>query len=402
MICRDNLTTAGLAYISYNVYPGWHMRGIVRDFMTYHTQALSAPEERVGEALQGLEALQQLVTQTKAQNAERLAYELILKSGWLNNRQQPSAYVYHEFLEDENNPLYYYQFEELLKTYELRTITDVRFPLTTAVAEPPGLAPLLGYRPADKQVREQYLDFLHCRSFRRSLITHQAAEASDYLLPDRIKGLALAALVDTATEPAEPTGGAESVTFQLNNRQSQQLQPLTTDDPFVKALLTCLGAAWPEVISFQELSRRINSPLAREETEAALTERLAELFCRGLVDLYWQIPQFNAAICPQPRVSGLTLYQTSQGPVVTNPLHEDIDLSVDKLVTMLIPYLDGQTDKAALIQVVRGWLAQGVIKISLALEQDQAASQGEAELDELVTGLVERCLQRLHAARLLS
>src|SRR5262245_44196078 len=35
-ICRDHLAPGGIAYISYNVYPGWHLRGMVRGMMLYH------------------------------------------------------------------------------------------------------------------------------------------------------------------------------------------------------------------------------------------------------------------------------------------------------------------------------------------------------------------------------
>src|SRR5262249_21258700 len=35
-ICSQNLAPDGVAYVSYNTYPGWHMRGMIRDMMSYH------------------------------------------------------------------------------------------------------------------------------------------------------------------------------------------------------------------------------------------------------------------------------------------------------------------------------------------------------------------------------
>src|SRR5216684_1854115 len=35
-ICHTNLQPNGIAYISYNTLPGWHMRGMIRDMMRYH------------------------------------------------------------------------------------------------------------------------------------------------------------------------------------------------------------------------------------------------------------------------------------------------------------------------------------------------------------------------------
>ena len=32
-ICQQNLTSNGVAYVSYNTYPGWHMMGSIREMM---------------------------------------------------------------------------------------------------------------------------------------------------------------------------------------------------------------------------------------------------------------------------------------------------------------------------------------------------------------------------------
>src|SRR5258708_5167974 len=49
-ICKQNLAPAGVAFISYNVYPGWHMLANIRDMMLYHTRNISDPAERVAQA----------------------------------------------------------------------------------------------------------------------------------------------------------------------------------------------------------------------------------------------------------------------------------------------------------------------------------------------------------------
>ena len=35
-LCRDGLTNHGVAYISYNTYPGWRLRQVVREAMLFH------------------------------------------------------------------------------------------------------------------------------------------------------------------------------------------------------------------------------------------------------------------------------------------------------------------------------------------------------------------------------
>ena len=45
-VCRQNLSPNGVAYVSYNTYPGWRLHGAIRDMMLYHTQDLSDPQEK--------------------------------------------------------------------------------------------------------------------------------------------------------------------------------------------------------------------------------------------------------------------------------------------------------------------------------------------------------------------
>ena len=46
-VASDNLSASGVAYISYNTYPGWHMREGVRRMMRYHTRQFDEPQEQI-------------------------------------------------------------------------------------------------------------------------------------------------------------------------------------------------------------------------------------------------------------------------------------------------------------------------------------------------------------------
>ncbi len=54
-ISSRNLAPQGIAYISYNTYPGWHMRGMVRDMMLFHANQFPDPEQahRTGQGSDG-------------------------------------------------------------------------------------------------------------------------------------------------------------------------------------------------------------------------------------------------------------------------------------------------------------------------------------------------------------
>jgi SAM-dependent methyltransferase len=49
-VCSANLADNGVAYVSYNTYPGWHMYGMLRDMMLYHAGRFEQPARKVAEA----------------------------------------------------------------------------------------------------------------------------------------------------------------------------------------------------------------------------------------------------------------------------------------------------------------------------------------------------------------
>src|SRR5205809_961589 len=72
-LCSENLADSGVAYISYNTYPGWHLRGIVRDMMRYHTRTTDDPRERIAAARKLLDSLAQ-------SSAPESVYGMLLKA----------------------------------------------------------------------------------------------------------------------------------------------------------------------------------------------------------------------------------------------------------------------------------------------------------------------------------
>ena len=48
-ICRDNLTENGVAYVSYNTYPGCHLRDMMRNMMLYHVRDFPDPQQQIDE-----------------------------------------------------------------------------------------------------------------------------------------------------------------------------------------------------------------------------------------------------------------------------------------------------------------------------------------------------------------
>ena len=83
------------AYISYNTYPGWHLRGMIRDMMRYHSERFTSPQHKTQQSRALLDFLAQSVKQDGG------AYSLLLKSELETLRHQADHYLYHEHLEEK-------------------------------------------------------------------------------------------------------------------------------------------------------------------------------------------------------------------------------------------------------------------------------------------------------------
>ncbi len=95
-ICQQNLARNGVAYISYNTYPGWHVRGIVRDMMFYRGTQFSDMQARLEQA----KSLVKFVAH--APNAAETPFRQLLQTEVDQLGRMTDYYLHHEFLEEHN------------------------------------------------------------------------------------------------------------------------------------------------------------------------------------------------------------------------------------------------------------------------------------------------------------
>ena len=100
-ICRQNLAPNGVAFVSYNTYPGWRQREMVRDIMLYHSAPIPGAQEKVKQARALLDFLAQNVPADTA-------YGTALRQEVEHLRSEDDAYVFHDHLEQDNQPVYFH------------------------------------------------------------------------------------------------------------------------------------------------------------------------------------------------------------------------------------------------------------------------------------------------------
>ena len=178
-VVRENLSQNGVAFISYNVYPGWKVKDIIRDIMLLAAKDKDSTEERLKAAKEALLVYKEVLL---TRDNEKFESVMPVKSliNWIDDIfSKDDYYIAHEFLEEINDPFYFKDFNAMLAKNDLAYLCEY------------GLddlfLPYLGINQADsykdKKFKdridlEQFMDMLSNKVFRQSLIVHAKAYES--------------------------------------------------------------------------------------------------------------------------------------------------------------------------------------------------------------------------------
>ncbi|MCA9190909.1 MAG: methyltransferase regulatory domain-containing protein [Planctomycetales bacterium] len=310
---KQLLGPQGIMYVSYNTYPGWHMRGIARDMLAYHARKF----ETIGEKLaQGRSLLDFLIHSPDLRDE---TYRQILKDEVEHLTGHHDAYIFHEHFEENNTPLYFHEFFERVTAHELRYLGDANVPELMKADFDEATQKLM--RDVSLLEQEQFTDFLTARTFRRSLVCHPDQPLDRNIGPIRLTGLSFA-----LAEPLQIEGeDALATTF------VGQTKKIATDHPFLEALLCELVKSWPSWVTVEELVYRARDVLEDDtdsDLEDSVFEDLLLLLARGVVLASPNPTQLATSAGPLPKVSGFVRAQCTTGrSVVTNLRHAAVSLS---------------------------------------------------------------------------
>ena len=329
------LTPNGIAYVSYNTYPGWHARAIVRDMMLFHDR----PELSAGERVQRGRKLLELVASsvpTSQQVYAALLREEIETLGSVND-----SYVVHEELEAENHPVYFSDFAQSADGAGLRFLCEA-YPSVTDVQLSPALRDQLRQLSADDIQFEQYLDFVRNRTFRRSLLCR--AERMIARDPDPRMVPALFLRARCAPEAPNESSVRGTEVFRTNAGAS-----ITMAHPMVRAALHALIEARPAAVAFDALLADTRSRLSGEPS--VTSEMLADAMLRcamvRLLDLTTHAERCATRLSPCPTASPLARREARSESLVTSLSHVQVRLS--DFDRALLTRLDGTRDEHALV-----------------------------------------------------
>jgi methyltransferase-like protein/SAM-dependent methyltransferase len=385
-ICRKHLQPNGIAFISWNTLPGWHMRGMIRDMMVYHGRRFADPRQQVAQARALLDFL---VSSVKA---EQNPYGQFLRSELEQLRQQPDGYLAHEHLEEHNAPIYLHQFVERAMSHGLRYLADANICTMEFGLFPTEVSQVLNRLTTDLVQLQQYIDFLKNRTFSQTLLGHAALQPNYRAEPSILKKFHIAA-------PLRPESAAP-------NLHSSGFEKFVTPSgasasschPIVKSALTILSEEWPQAVPFAALRARARTKLQGRPVEDPATIRqdehlLGEAFLKfytsvaGLMEFRVVPLRLTPRPGPQPRAGALTRWQAKTGTQVTNLRHELITLN--DFGRQLLLKLDGQTPRATLMREMTALVENGTFTLQQNGEKVTARPQIETLLRQSIEQQIE-------------
>ncbi len=421
-ICKQNLASHGVGYVSYNTFPGWHMIRIVRDAMLYHTRNVSDPEERAGRARSFLSFLAEACPRENSAYGSFLQmYAGILDGKLEEEHRRGASLLLHDELEVINEPAYFYEFVQQAERHGLQFLAEAQFSSMMGGELQPEVRASLQEQAESLVELEQYLDFLRNRSFRQTLLCHDDVAVTRSLTPEPVMRLCAASRARAVTETPD-------IHSQVVERfRGHDGAVLSMDHPVSKAALLCLSEVWPQVLPFDELYS-----LARVRLEASsqtpvdgetgagqpgtgaddahvLAANLLRAYgySDSLAELHSYVPPITLQVAERPLASGVARLQARDGDRVTNLRHERV--TMDGFDRFLLVRLDGNLGRRALVdQLMAGPVAEGVLSLKpkAATPGDDGGSgagerAGEENIRDVLAAEVDRRLGSLARAGLL-
>jgi methyltransferase-like protein/2-polyprenyl-3-methyl-5-hydroxy-6-metoxy-1,4-benzoquinol methylase len=382
-LCRRNLAPRGVAYVSYNAYPGCHLRDMTREMMLFHTQHVTDPEEKIVQAMALLKFLADSF-------AEPDLYRMFLQKELEHVLERRREQMFHDDMAEFNQPYYFHQFARDAAAHGLQFLSEADFFEMQDHLYSPQVKEALRIMSSDIIAKEQYLDFVRCRRFRQTLLCHKEETLNRQVRPERMHKFHIASSARAISETPD-IGGSSVEEF-----QGPKGALMKTDHPVAKAAIVCLGEIYPQSLRFEELlqhalersGQAAGVEASQRETDAlVLGDILLQLYAAGMVELHVHQPQLVTEPGEHPLASRLARWQISKGVVVTTLLCTGLEVE-DAFGQRLLQLLDGTRGRAALLKELKALLEDG----SLVLEDK--SGEARREFLENLPELLEQSLAR--------
>ncbi|MGD8834517.1 MAG: class I SAM-dependent methyltransferase [Desulfobacteraceae bacterium] len=373
-ICRQHLAPNGMAYVSYNTLPGWHMLGALREMMLYRTRHEQNPHHKVKSALELMRFLADTVANGKDASGTFLgsygdmirAYNRFVEEG-RQAEKGGNELLLHDELGAVNKPFYFFEFIKMARNCGLKYVAEAEFSAVTPKDFSPEVVKQIQTLAKDTIDAEQYMDFLRNRTFRQTLLCHEANRVNRAVRPE--------ALIDkkfSFATKARDAGKSAVAKKSVARYEAPDGTVFATDHPVTKAALSHLICVSPLAVPFTDLLTQARtmvygtqcvSKKEADQDQLVLAANLLQAYCYSmqLVELRVGKNLFQRQVNRRPLASPFTRYQAQRGTRVVNRRHEPVAL--DDHVRHLVRYLDGTRDRKDLLNQLTTSALSGKVQI---------------------------------------
>ena len=324
-VVAEHLAPSGVAFVSYNVYPGCHLRRMVWEMLHFHVDHLTDPRQRITEA----QTLARLLAGSRATPDE---YTAVVQRELEQVADRDAAFLFHDDLAAINDPVYFHEFADHAARHGLQIVGDAELQTMSYAGLTAQARSVLAQ--LDPLTREQYLDFIRCRRFRQTLLCRAGIVLDREVDVERFAPFLVSARVGVRVTRAAKAE-AESA-----------------DEQLLQALLDEATEAAPRALTVGELVARVGKRSGEalpKANDAGFVRSLVLGAARtGALQLHLEAPRLATEPGERPLASAVARMQVETDDVVTSLWHESVKLD-DPLARALLPLLDGTRDRAALV-----------------------------------------------------
>lgn len=316
---RKTLKPDGLAYISYNVYPGWRFKSVLRDIMTFGSKFSTdtSPEEQLKAGCQFLA----VVADSRANSNE--PFDLYLKASIEKLKTSDLSYLFHEYLAPENSPCFFTEFIGKAEKHQLKYLSESKLSMMNADNLASGARSFLSSNAGKNRLaREQALDIFRNRSFRETLVCRE-----EEVISENVKDEALLSQNFTSDfrssgylgDPSNP----ESMSFKdvLTDRRIE----LQASDH--AKFLAVVGECGPRGSTLLRLEERFQRMTNRALTAAHVAAIAKSLLGAGLIEAICSPIACASSTEGTAKVSPYVKLELEKGVVVTSLTHRSLALA---------------------------------------------------------------------------
>jgi methyltransferase-like protein/cyclopropane fatty-acyl-phospholipid synthase-like methyltransferase len=395
-ICGDLLTEQGIAYISYNAFPGWNMIKSIRDMMLYHGSNFTTIADKLQQAKLFLKFV------TEALENSSTPYAQILKQETQLIANQRDSYIRHDHMEEENKPYYLHEFVAEATKRGLQYLGDTSLSSMYLGNMPASVVEKL--QAVNDIVRtEQYMDFINNRRFRSTVLCRNTVKLNRSLNNDDVKKFYLSFNLTPETpfdSKLNLEDASQSLKFFFNNNKESSL---STASSIMKAILYTFAENINNPLKVDQIAKIANEKLPavkRIDIKNELLNNALRLVLSGYINILVDTVSCAQEISKTPEIYKLARYQAEHTPAmwVSNLKNQAVFINI--LDKYAFRYMDGKHTKEQIVDLL---IDNHISKNELTLSKDgQKLEEREAIKAEVQAALDQTFNNALKIALLVS